>query len=75
MEFSRQECWSGLLYPPPGYLPAPGIEPESLTYSALIGRFLTTSATWEAPSKFYSVPINVTCLEYKWSILAIASID
>ena len=31
MEFSRQECWSGLLYPPPGDLPAPGIEPESLS--------------------------------------------
>ena len=23
---SRQECWSGLLFPPPGDLPDPGIE-------------------------------------------------
>ena len=27
MGFSRQECWSGLLCPPPGYLPNPGIKP------------------------------------------------
>ena len=26
MEFSRQEYWSGLLCPPPGNLPDPGIE-------------------------------------------------
>ena len=25
--FSRQEYWSGLLFPPPGDLPDPGIEP------------------------------------------------
>ena len=25
--FSRQECWSGLPFPPPGGLPDPGIEP------------------------------------------------
>ena len=28
--FSRQEYWSGLPFPPPGDLPQPGIEPESL---------------------------------------------
>ena len=27
MEFSRQEYWSGLPFPPPGDLPDPGIEP------------------------------------------------
>ena len=27
MEFSRQEYWSGLTFPSPGYLPDPGIEP------------------------------------------------
>ena len=27
MEFSRQECWSGLPFPSPGDLPNPGIEP------------------------------------------------
>ena len=29
MEFSRQEYWSGLLFPPPGDLPDPGIETGS----------------------------------------------
>ena len=28
-EFSRQEYWSGLPFPPPGYLPNPGIEPRT----------------------------------------------
>ena len=30
MGFPREECWSGLPCPPPGDLPDPGIEPESL---------------------------------------------
>ena len=29
MEFSRQECWSGLPFPSPGDLSNPGIEPRS----------------------------------------------
>ena len=29
MKFSRQELWSGLLFPSPGYLPNPGIKPGS----------------------------------------------
>ena len=29
MEFLRQEYWSGLLFPSPGELPDPGIEPVS----------------------------------------------
>ena len=29
IEFSRQEYWSGLPFPSPGYLPDPGIEPRS----------------------------------------------
>ena len=32
MEFSRQEYWSGLPFPSSGYLPDPGIEPESLLF-------------------------------------------
>ena len=38
MEFSRQEYWSGLAFPPPGDLPDPGIKPGSpslQTYSLL----------------------------------------
>ena len=45
MEFSRQEYWSGLLFPTPGDLPDQGIKPES---PALADGFFTTSATWEA---------------------------
>ena len=44
---SRQEYWSGLLCPPPGDLPNPGIEPVSLMSHALPGGFFITSATWE----------------------------
>ena len=33
--------------PPPGDIPHPGTEPESLTSPVLAGRFFTTSATWE----------------------------
>ena len=29
MGFSRQECWTGLPFPSPGYLPDPGIKPGS----------------------------------------------
>ena len=29
MEFSKPEYWSGLLFPSPGDLPNPGIEPRS----------------------------------------------
>ena len=45
MGFSRQEYWSALLFPPPGNVPHPGMEPVSL---ALAGGFFITSATWEA---------------------------
>ena len=34
MGFSRQEYWSGLLGPPPGDLPTPGIKPGSPTFQA-----------------------------------------
>ena len=46
--FSRPEHWSGLLCPPPGDLPNPGIEPECLVFPELAGGFFTTSATCEA---------------------------
>ena len=46
MGFSRQEYWSGLLCPPAGDLPNPGMEPGSPTSLALAGRFFTTNTTW-----------------------------
>ena len=47
MDFSNQGYWSGVLFPTPGDLPYPGIEPASLVSPALAGGFVTTSATWE----------------------------
>ena len=49
MKFLSQEYWSGLPFPPPGYLPDPGIEPASLISSAVAGRFFTNCTIWEAP--------------------------
>ena len=37
--------------PPSRVSSNPGIEPRSLMTPTLTGRFFTTSATWEAPSK------------------------
>ena len=34
MRFFRQECWIGLLLPPPGDIPNPGIEPAFHTLQA-----------------------------------------
>ena len=48
MGFSRQEYWNGLLGPPLGYHPDPGVKSGSLTSLGLAGRFFTTSAGWEA---------------------------
>ena len=45
MRFSRQEYWSALPCPPPGDLPNPGIEPESLMSPVLKGRLFTSSDT------------------------------
>ena len=49
MGFSMREYWGGLPCLPAGDLPDPGIEPVSLTSTALEGGFFITSATWEAP--------------------------
>ena len=41
----------GLPFSSPGDLPKPRIKPASLMFPALAGRFITTSATWEAQEK------------------------
>ena len=43
----QARTWSGLPCPSPGDLSNQGIESVSLTSPALVGTFLTTSATWE----------------------------
>ena len=45
---SRQEHWRGLLCPPLGEPPDPGIKPRSLASPALAGGFCSTSSAWEA---------------------------
>ena len=71
--FSRQEYWSGLACTPPGDLPDPQIEPTSPMSPALAGGFLTTSASWEAPSN-EGYPWNPRCkteppdVLWSWSI-------
>ena len=47
IRFLRQEYWSGLLFPPPGDIPKPGVKPMSLKSPALAGVFFTTSSIWE----------------------------
>ena len=49
--FLRQEYWSGLPFPPPGYLPNPGIEPRSPTLQADDLFFFTIWTTREAPDE------------------------
>ena len=58
MGFSRQEYWSELSCPPPGDLPDPVIEPESLMSSALADRFFTTSTV----KKEVKVKVTQSCL-------------
>ena len=42
MEFSKQEYWSGFLFPTIRYIPDPGIKPRSLASPALAGGLFTT---------------------------------
>ena len=69
MGFSKQEYWSGLPCPPPGDLPNPGTEPESLMSPALAGGFFTTNATWEAPISL----LNRVSSCYLWYLYSIKS--
>ena len=56
MGFSRQEYWSGLLFPSSGAFPDPGIEPISPVFPELTDVFFTTSSTWEALYGYFSSP-------------------
>ena len=60
--FSSQEYQSALPGHPPGNLPNPGIEPESLRSPALVGRFFTTNTTWGAHLTRYALlKIQLSC--------------
>ena len=78
VEFSRQEYWSGLLFPSPGDLPDPGIEPAS---PVLAGGFFTSEPPRKTPSDLlllqkplqrgYRMPAILQCL----TILGIRNLD
>jgi len=61
MEFSCQEYWSGLLFPPPGDHSDSGIEPMSLGSSALAGGFFTIGPRGKSniSSNQKEIPINL----------------
>jgi len=54
LEFSQQEYWRGLPFPPPGDGPDPGMETAS---PALAGRFFTTAPPGKPQSFMYIIPI------------------
>ena len=55
MGFSRQEYWSGLLFPSPGDLPDPGIEPRSPALQA-------DALTSEPPGKKPEMDLEIVIL-------------
>ena len=57
MEFSRQEYWSGLLFPTPGDLLGSGIKSKFLASPALAGGFFTLSTT----KFFFTPPLGGLC--------------
>ena len=57
MGFSRPEYWSGLLFPSPGDLPSPGIEPRSPALQA-------DSLPSEPPGKRKQSGGNVNCTQF-----------
>ena len=55
MEFSRQEYWSDLPFPPPGDLPDPGIKPTSLASPAVGGGGIFTPVPSGKPVQHFLV--------------------
>ena len=49
MQFSRQEYWNELPFPPPEDLPDPGFKPKCPASPALAGGFFTTEPPGELP--------------------------
>ena len=53
MGFLRQEYWSGVHFPLPGYLPGPGIEPTSPVSPAVAGGSLPNASKGVQTSQEY----------------------
>ena len=62
MGFSRQERWSGLLFPSPGDLSNPSIEPTSPASPGLAGRFFYYLSHQGSP-----IPVPILPLFQLWS--------
>ena len=62
MGFSRQEYWSGLLFPPPGNLPHPGIKPVSLHWQV-------DSLSPVPPGKPIYLAVGYNCKVLCWHVL------
>ena len=70
-DFSRLEHWSGLLFPPPGDLPDPGIEPRSAATPALQADSFPTAplgkpSTCVLVFKMGKGPFSDLLGEFKW---------
>ena len=67
MEFSRQEYWSVLSFPTPGYLPDPGFETAFFASPALAGGFFTTAPprTGNTLSQMPSFPFHSTAYYFQ----------
>ena len=59
MGFPRQENWSGLPCPSPGYLPNPGIRPAFPVVSAFAGKFFTAEPPGKPGTEEYDCGFNV----------------
>ena len=57
MEFSRQEYWSELTFPTPGYLLDTGIEPMSPASPAVAGRFFISDSPGKPHIKHTYFPL------------------
>ena len=60
MEFSRQEYWSELPFPPPGDLPDPGIKPMSLVPPTLTDSLLLSHQGSPPPCVVVNFIFNLT---------------
>ena len=61
MDFSRQEYWRGIPFPPRGDLPDPGIKPTSLESCLLAGGFFTTG-TFSVLTMLYKNLKTISCI-------------
>ena len=67
MDFSRQEHWGGLPFPPPGDLPDRGIKPRS---PRIDGQVLYHWTTWEALKRSTASPLIFSILSLRTCLSA-----